>query len=141
MAITLVIREGEPAEQVRLMILAADVDARAGLAARGRERLDEAGRIAERADNGALRAMVAQAARANRALTMRSRKRGTGATWPPPSLVVRIRSLYDADAVHFLASAGGSERAADAGQGLGLVLGGGLELELLGVVRRPRRGR
>jgi hypothetical protein len=43
------------------MILAADVDARAGKVSRGRARLDEAGRIAERADNGALRAMVTQA--------------------------------------------------------------------------------
>ena len=53
--------EGEPADQVRLLILAADVDTRAGQAPRGRTRLDKAAQIADQADNGALRALVAGA--------------------------------------------------------------------------------
>jgi hypothetical protein len=61
MAVNLVLIEGEPAAQVRLLILAADVDSRAGLAPRGRTRLDKAAQIADQADNGALRALVAAA--------------------------------------------------------------------------------
>jgi hypothetical protein len=60
-AIKLVLNDGEPAAQVRLLILAADVDTRAGLSARGRTRLDKAAQIADQADNGALRALVAGA--------------------------------------------------------------------------------
>jgi tetratricopeptide (TPR) repeat protein len=60
-AVALVLRSGQPADQVRLLVLAADVDVRAGNAARGRTRLDTARQIAEQADNGALRAIVARA--------------------------------------------------------------------------------
>ena len=60
-AVNLVLVEGEPAAQVRLLILAADVDTRAGLAPRSRTRLDKAAQIADHADNGALRALVAAA--------------------------------------------------------------------------------
>jgi hypothetical protein len=60
-AVNLVLVEGEPADQVRLLILAADVDTRAGLASRGRTRLDKAAQIADQADNGALRAQVTAA--------------------------------------------------------------------------------
>ncbi len=60
-AVSLVLAEGEPADQVRLLILAADVDTRAGQSTRGRSRLDKAAQIADQADNGALRALVAAA--------------------------------------------------------------------------------
>ncbi len=60
-AVTLVLVEGEPADQVRLLLLAADVDSRASHAARGRTRFEKAAQVAEHAGNGALRAMVAKA--------------------------------------------------------------------------------
>jgi tetratricopeptide (TPR) repeat protein len=60
-AVALVLRVGAFADQVRILILAADVDFRSGNPTRGRSRLDQAATIAEQADNGALRAMVGQA--------------------------------------------------------------------------------
>jgi hypothetical protein len=52
---------GDPDEQVRLLILAAEVDARAGAAARAGARLDQAAAIAHKAGNEALGARVSEA--------------------------------------------------------------------------------
>ena len=60
-ALPLVRRDGSPADQVRLLILAADVEHRAGNTPRCRELLEEAHRVAEQADLGELRRLVADA--------------------------------------------------------------------------------
>jgi tetratricopeptide (TPR) repeat protein len=62
-AVVLVRRDGVPSEQVRLLILAADVERRARHAARADALLDEAGKVAVADDNGALKALVADARR------------------------------------------------------------------------------
>jgi hypothetical protein len=60
-ALPLVREQGEPAEQVRLLILAADVEHRARNAPRGVKLLDEARQVARRDGNGALLRLVAEA--------------------------------------------------------------------------------
>ena len=60
-ALPLAHRQGEPADEVRLLLLTADVERRANHISRSQSLFDDAGRVAERADNGALKRMVAEA--------------------------------------------------------------------------------
>ncbi len=62
-AVKLVQRDGEPAEQIRLLLLAADVERRAGHASRGFALLDEAERTAREAGDDDLVAAVSNARR------------------------------------------------------------------------------
>jgi tetratricopeptide (TPR) repeat protein len=61
LALGLVRQHGEPSEQVRLLILAADIERRADHVERSSALLDEAQSIARRADNGALKKMIDEA--------------------------------------------------------------------------------
>lgn len=60
-ALALVRLHGEPADQVRLLLLAADIERRAKQVERSTTLLDEAQSIARQSENGALKRMVAEA--------------------------------------------------------------------------------